>query len=234
MIGVDRQHLRRPSSSPARATVACALRAPPPAPDASRAAAFPRRVPGIAWRRLSEVTMRLPAVFLLSLPRRLRALSAARRDGPGTATPPPAPADRRADRPGGRQHPDPGPALAPLRLGLAGLGTVGIGVVKIVQAHADLIAARAGRPVAITAVSARDRSEEPRCRPVGLCLGNRSRRAGQRADVDVFVEVMGGHEGPARRDRGRACRRQGCRHRQQGAAGPSRSGPGRRPRPRAG
>ena len=32
---------------------------------------------------------------------------------------------------------------APLRLGLAGLGTVGIGVVKIVQAHADLIAARA-------------------------------------------------------------------------------------------
>ena len=34
---------------------------------------------------------------------------------------------------------------APLRLGLAGLGTVGIGVVKIVQAEADLIAARTGR-----------------------------------------------------------------------------------------
>ena len=44
----------------------------------------------------------------------------------------------------------------PLRLGIAGLGTVGIGVVKIVQEHADLIAARAGRPVTITAVSARD------------------------------------------------------------------------------
>ena len=48
---------------------------------------------------------------------------------------------------------------APLRLGLAGLGTVGIGVVKIVQAQADLIAARSGRPVTITAVSARDRGK---------------------------------------------------------------------------
>ena len=31
---------------------------------------------------------------------------------------------------------------APLRLGIAGLGTVGIGVVKIIQSHADLLAAR--------------------------------------------------------------------------------------------
>ena len=49
--------------------------------------------------------------------------------------------------------------VTPLRLGLAGLGTVGIGVVKIVQNHADLLAARAGRPVVITAVSARDRNK---------------------------------------------------------------------------
>ena len=37
----------------------------------------------------------------------------------------------------------------PLRLGIAGLGTVGAGVVKIVQRHADLLAARAGRPITI-------------------------------------------------------------------------------------
>ena len=43
----------------------------------------------------------------------------------------------------------------PLRLGLAGLGTVGIGVVQIVQRHADLIAARAGRAIVLTAVSSR-------------------------------------------------------------------------------
>ena len=42
-----------------------------------------------------------------------------------------------------------------LRIGIAGLGTVGIGVVKIIQKHQDLLAARAGRPIEIVAVSAR-------------------------------------------------------------------------------
>ena len=46
----------------------------------------------------------------------------------------------------------------PSRIGLAGLGTVGGGVVKIVQAHADTLAARAGRPVEIAAISARSRT----------------------------------------------------------------------------
>ncbi|MEZ7813735.1 MAG: homoserine dehydrogenase [Paracoccaceae bacterium] len=86
---------------------------------------------------------------------------------------------------------------APLRLGLAGLGTVGVGIVKIVQNHAHLIAARAGRPVIISAVSARDQSRDRgvdlssydwESDPVALAARN---------DVDVFVEVMGGSEGPA-------------------------------------
>ena len=89
-------------------------------------------------------------------------------------------------------------AAQPLRLGIAGLGTVGIGVVKIVQRHADLLAARTGRPVVITAVSARDRTKNRdadlsnyawETDPVALAL---------RDDVDVFVEVMGGHEGAAK------------------------------------
>ena len=87
---------------------------------------------------------------------------------------------------------------SPLRLGIAGLGTVGIGVVKIVQRHADLLAARSGRPVVITAVSARDRTKNRdadlsgygwETDPVALAL---------REDVDVFVELMGGHEGAAK------------------------------------
>ena len=45
----------------------------------------------------------------------------------------------------------------PLRIGIAGLGTVGSGVVRILQRHAGMIATRAGRPIAITAISARDR-----------------------------------------------------------------------------
>ena len=87
---------------------------------------------------------------------------------------------------------------APLRLGLAGLGTVGMGVVKIVQDHAALIAARAGRPVVITAVSARDRSKNRDADLSAYAWETDPVALAHREDVDVFVEVMGGHEGPAR------------------------------------
>jgi homoserine dehydrogenase len=87
---------------------------------------------------------------------------------------------------------------APLRLGLAGLGTVGIGVVQIVQKHADLLAARAGREVVITAVSARDRTKNRDADLSGSAWEMDPVALAQRDDVDVFIEVMGGHEGPAR------------------------------------
>lgn len=87
---------------------------------------------------------------------------------------------------------------APLRLGLAGLGTVGIGVVRIVQDHADLIAARAGRPVTITAVSARDRTRNRDADLSGYAWEEDPVTLARRDDIDVFVEVMGGHDGPAK------------------------------------
>ena len=91
------------------------------------------------------------------------------------------------------------PSQAPaLRLGLAGLGTVGIGVVKIVQRHADLIAARAGRSVEIVAVSARDRSRNRDADLSDYAWESDPVSLARRTDIDVFVEVMGGHEGPAR------------------------------------
>ncbi len=69
-----------------------------------------------------------------------------------------------------------GQTASPLRLGIAGLGTVGTGTVKIIQNHAALLAARSGRPVAINAVSARDRMKNrdidltPRCNACRLAL----------------------------------------------------------------
>lgn len=87
---------------------------------------------------------------------------------------------------------------APLRLGLAGLGTVGIGVVKIVQNHADLITARTGRAVQITAVSARDRSKNRDADLSGYAWETDPVALAQRDDIDIFVEVMGGHEGAAK------------------------------------
>jgi homoserine dehydrogenase len=48
----------------------------------------------------------------------------------------------------------------PLTVALAGLGTVGGGVLKLLRDNADIVTARAGRPIAVTAVSARDRLKD--------------------------------------------------------------------------
>lgn len=89
-------------------------------------------------------------------------------------------------------------SATPLRLGLAGLGTVGLGVVKIVQQHADLLALRTGRAVVITAVSARDKTKNRDADLSGYDWETDPVALARRDDVDVFIEVMGGHEGPAK------------------------------------
>ena len=50
----------------------------------------------------------------------------------------------------------------PLAVGVAGLGTVGAGVLTLLRDNAATVAARAGRPIAVTAVSSRDRTQGPR------------------------------------------------------------------------
>ncbi|MFI0395123.1 homoserine dehydrogenase [Paracoccus jiaweipingae] len=87
---------------------------------------------------------------------------------------------------------------APLRLGIAGLGTVGIGVVKIIQQHMDLLCARAGRPVAISAVSARDPRKNRDADLSGYHWETDARVLAARDDVDLFVELIGGSTGIAR------------------------------------
>ncbi|RVT84547.1 homoserine dehydrogenase [Rhodobacteraceae bacterium CCMM004] len=86
----------------------------------------------------------------------------------------------------------------PLRLGIAGLGTVGTGVVRIVQRHGDLLAARTGRPVEIAAVSARDRTKDRGVRLTSYGWEDDPVALARRDDVDVFVELMGGSDGPAK------------------------------------
>ncbi len=86
----------------------------------------------------------------------------------------------------------------PLRLGIAGLGTVGIGVVKIVRNHAELLAQRTGRPIVITAVSARSKSKDRGVPLDDYAWEDDPVALARRDDVDVFVELMGGSEGAAK------------------------------------
>lgn len=84
----------------------------------------------------------------------------------------------------------------PLRIGIAGLGTVGTGVVKILQAHGDEIARRAGRPVTIAAVSAKDPKKD---RGVDCSRYQWMSDPATIIDhVDVVVELIGGEAGIAR------------------------------------
>ena len=85
----------------------------------------------------------------------------------------------------------------PLRIALAGLGTVGAGVVKLLDANRDLISRRAGRSIEIIAVNARDRHRD---RGVDLSRFSWVDDTGDlavRDDVDVVVELIGGSDGPA-------------------------------------
>ena len=86
----------------------------------------------------------------------------------------------------------------PLRLGIAGLGTVGTGVVKIVRQKASLLAARVGRPVEISAVSARSRDKDRGINISNYYWEDDPVALATRDDVDVFVELMGGSDGPAK------------------------------------
>jgi homoserine dehydrogenase len=84
-----------------------------------------------------------------------------------------------------------------LRVGLAGLGTVGGGVIKLLDANAKLIERRAGRAIEIVAVSARDRTRD---RGVDLSRFewvDDTAALAARDDIDAVVELIGGSDGPA-------------------------------------
>ena len=85
----------------------------------------------------------------------------------------------------------------PLRIALAGLGTVGGGVIRLIETNGALIARRAGRPLEIAAVCARDRSKDRGVDVSRYAWEDDMSLLAERADVDVVVELVGGADGPA-------------------------------------
>lgn len=86
----------------------------------------------------------------------------------------------------------------PLRLGIAGLGTVGVGVVRIIRQHGDMLTARTGRSIEISAVSARSKDKDRGVPLKDYAWEDDPVALATRDDVDVFVELIGGDEGPAK------------------------------------
>ncbi len=86
----------------------------------------------------------------------------------------------------------------PLKRGIAGLGTVGAGVLQLLESNADAVRRRAGRDIVVTAVSARSRT-----RNRGVDLSSYEwfddcAELARSADIDVLVELIGGEDGPAK------------------------------------
>jgi homoserine dehydrogenase len=82
-----------------------------------------------------------------------------------------------------------------LKIAVAGLGTVGGGVVKALVSRGEALAAQAGRRLEIVGLSARDAGKK-RDFPVANWVGDPVALA--ESDADVVVELIGGEEGVAR------------------------------------
>ena len=87
----------------------------------------------------------------------------------------------------------------PLRIGIAGLGTVGAGVVKLLAEHGRLLALRGGRPLKVMAVSARSRTKKRDIDLSGVRWEKDPLSLATASDIDVVVELIGGSSGVARR-----------------------------------
>jgi homoserine dehydrogenase len=86
----------------------------------------------------------------------------------------------------------------PLRIALAGLGTVGGGVAKLLLTRKEELSARAGRSLELVAVGARDRTK-PRGADLSALTWFGDAVALASCDADVVIELIGGEEGSARR-----------------------------------
>lgn len=86
----------------------------------------------------------------------------------------------------------------PLRIAIAGLGTVGAGTLAVLHKNADLLAQRCGRPLQVVAVSARDRKRD-RGTPLGnIAWYDDAVAMARESETDVVVELIGGSDGVAK------------------------------------
>ncbi|MBD9646960.1 homoserine dehydrogenase [Ensifer sp. NPDC090286] len=84
-----------------------------------------------------------------------------------------------------------------LKIGIAGLGTVGASLVRILQDRHEMLATTCGRAIETTAVTARDRNRDRGVDLSKTAWFDDAISLARDADIDVFVELMGGSGDPA-------------------------------------
>ncbi len=82
--------------------------------------------------------------------------------------------------------------IAPLRVGMLGLGTVGSGTYRVLQRNAEVIAARTGRRIKMTMVAVRHLSRAASIVGCDVALVDDPFKVVNHPEIDVVVEVMGG------------------------------------------
>ncbi|HUU67302.1 MAG TPA: homoserine dehydrogenase [Methyloceanibacter sp.] len=85
-----------------------------------------------------------------------------------------------------------------LKLGLAGIGTVGSGLLRLLAARGNTLAARTGRPVEVVAVSARNKRKKRDADLSAVRFVQDPVKLATDPGIDVFVELIGGEEGVAK------------------------------------
>lgn len=86
----------------------------------------------------------------------------------------------------------------PLKIGIAGLGTVGAATLGYLVRENARIAARAGRGLAVTAIVARDRTKDRGVDTSGLRWFDDPVAMAADEGIDIFVELIGGADGVAK------------------------------------
>lgn len=87
--------------------------------------------------------------------------------------------------------------VAPLKVGIAGLGTVGAEVVRLIESQSRALSARCGRGVRVVAVSARSKAKKRRLDLRGIDWAKNPLALANDPRIDCFVELMGGAGEPA-------------------------------------
>lgn len=87
--------------------------------------------------------------------------------------------------------------VAPLKLGIAGLGTVGAAVVQMIERQSQALNARCGREIKVTAVTARSKAKKRGLSLDGLSWAKDALALANDPEIDCFVELMGGSDEPA-------------------------------------